>query len=52
MPVYIRYRNGKWVVADPEGHVYGTHKTKAGARQQQKAIYWSEGQAKKKAGAK
>lgn len=41
MPYFVQHRNGKWVVLDTKGHVFGTHPSKADARKQQKALYWA-----------
>jgi hypothetical protein len=47
MPWDVIQRKGKWVVVDKSGHVYGTHPSKKKAREQQKALYASEGRKSK-----
>ena len=40
MPWSIKKKGNKWVVYNEDtGHIKGIHKTKKGARQQQKALY-------------
>lgn len=46
MPWDVIQRKGGWVVVDKSGKTYGTHSTKHKARQQQKALYASEGRKK------
>jgi hypothetical protein len=43
MPWDVVRRGTKWVVVDKSGKAYGSHPSKKKARQQQKALYASEG---------
>jgi len=47
MPWDAIRRGDKWVVLSKSGRVLGTHPTKKAARQQQKALYYSEGKKSK-----
>jgi len=46
MPWDIEKRGSKWAVVSKSGRVLGTHDSKRKAREQQKALYASEGRKK------